>query len=70
MLSWEKQWVPARASFFLDSSENSNLYFSGQAKKEASGFPSDQGDMLRRKSPWLLPKLVKDSRKHFSELIH
>lgn len=72
MLSWEKQWVPAAASSFLDSSENSNLYFSGQAKeeKEASSCPSDQADTLRRKGPWLLPKLVKDSRKHFSQLIH
>lgn len=40
MLSWEKQWEPAAASSFLDSSENSNLYFSGQAKEEKEAVSS------------------------------
>lgn len=53
MLSWEKQWVLAAASSFLDSSENFNLHLSSQAKeeKEESSCPSDQADKLRRKGP-------------------
>lgn len=50
--SWGKQWVQAAASSFLDSSENSDLHFSGQAKeeKEAGSCPADQADNLRRDS--------------------
>lgn len=38
----EKQWVQAVASSFPDPSENSNLYFSSEAKEEkkASSCPS------------------------------
>lgn len=50
--SWGKQWVQAAASSFLDSSENSDLHFSGQSKeeKEAGSCPADQADNLRRDS--------------------
>lgn len=65
-----KQRVQVAASSFPDLSENSNLHFNSHAKEEKKASIRPSLTTLGREGPLLLPKLVKDSRKHFSQLIH
>lgn len=65
-----KQRVQVAASSSPDLSENSNLHFNSHAKEEKKASIRPSLTTLGREGPLLLPKLVKDSRKHFSQLIH